>query len=123
MIDEAQCVLKLFRELLEDEGYEAILLPCPIQKAQDVEVIKPDLIIIEFIFNCKNVGWSMLQMLKTHCPTSCIPVIVCTTDAIAVERQYLSLQGIPVVYKPFDIDDLIATVRQVFALSEVALPM
>ena len=120
VVNDTQEILELFRMILEGEGYEVILSGFPIQQIQDVEAIEPDLIILDFVFGDQKLGWQMLQMLKMQRSTETIPIIVCTAALNLVREQegYLVSQGVHVIYKPFDIDHLIANVKQLLETHE-----
>ena len=120
VINDTQEILELFRMILEGEGHEVILSGFPIQQIHDVEEINPDLIILDFVFGDQKVGWQMLQMLKMQRSTESIPVIVCTAalDMVREQEGYLVSQGIHVIYKPFDIDHLIISVKQLLESRE-----
>ncbi len=120
VVNDTQEILELFRMILEGEGYEVILAGFPIQQIHDVEEIDPDLIILDFVFGDQKLGWQMLQMLKMQRSTETIPVIVCTAALNLVREQegYLVSQGVHVVYKPFDIDHLVVSVKQLLESHE-----
>ena len=120
VVNDTQEILELFRMLLEEEGYEVILSGFPIQQISDVALINPDLIILDFVFGDQKSGWQMLQMLKMHRTTASIPVIACTAalDMVREQEGYLVSQGVHVVFKPFDIDHLIANVKQLLESHE-----
>jgi len=120
VVNDTQEILELFRMLLEEEGYEVILSGFPIQQISDVERINPDLIILDFVFGDQKIGWQMLQMLKMQRSTALIPVIVCTAalDMVREQEGYLVSQGVHVVFKPFDIDHLISSVKQLLEAHE-----
>lgn len=113
VINDTQEILDLFRILLEEEGYEVILSGVPIQRVADVEQINPDLIILDLIFRQEAIGWQMLEMLRMNRTTSCIPIVICTVALKDVQEQegYLNNQSIHTVYKPFDIDILLETIK------------
>src|SRR5438105_15345467 len=113
VVNDTQEILELFRMILEGEGYEVILSGFPIQQISDVEQINPDLIILDFVFGDQKTGWQMLQMLKMQRSTAIIPVIVCTAALNMVREQegYLVSQGVHLVFKPFDIDHLLANIK------------
>ncbi|GHO92213.1 hypothetical protein KSF_022610 [Reticulibacter mediterranei] len=119
VINDTQEILEMFRMLLEDEGYEVILSSFPMQKIQEVEQINPQLIILDFIFGERKLGWQMLQLLKMQRSTASIPIIICTAAESAVRDQegYLVSQGIQIVYKPFDIDVLLLAIRRALETS------
>ena len=114
VVNDTQEILDLFRILLEDEGYEVILSSYPLQTVKQVEQIAPELIILDLMFGDEKFGFQMLEMLKLSRATMSIPVIVCTAALQAVREMegYLVSKGIAVVYKPFDIDELIKVVSQ-----------
>src|SRR6266487_5093198 len=121
VVNDTQEILELFRILLEEEeGYEVVLSGFPVQEISDVERINPDLIILDFVFGDQKSGWQMLQMLKMKRSTASIPVIVCTAALGLVREQegYLVSQGVHVVFKPFDIDQLLTSVKQVLESHE-----
>jgi DNA-binding response OmpR family regulator len=80
---------------------------------REIERIQPDLIILDYVFGGERAGWQMLQKLKMRRSTATIPIIVCTA-AIREVREiegYLRAQGIMVVAKPFNLDDLYYAIR------------
>jgi DNA-binding response OmpR family regulator len=113
VINDTQEILDLFRIMLEEEGYEVMLSGFPFQKISEVEQIDPDLIILDVIFNDEKTGWQMLQLLKMKRSTASIPVIVCTAALNAVREQegHLVSQGVHVIYKPFDIEHILTTIK------------
>jgi DNA-binding response OmpR family regulator len=113
VINDTQEILELFRNLLEEEGYEVILSGVPLQKVTDVEQIHPDLIILDILFRQEKIGWQILEMLRMNRSTASIPIIICTAALKDTQEQegYLNNQGIRIVYKPFDLDNLLDTVK------------
>jgi CheY-like chemotaxis protein len=69
---------------------------------------------LDFLFGNKQMGWQMLQALKMQRSTASIPVIACTAALEDVREQegYLVSQGVHVVYKPFDVDQLLTIIKQ-----------
>jgi len=120
VVNDTQEILELFRLLLEEEGYEVVLAGFPFQQISDIERINPDLIILDFVFGDQKTGWQMLQMLKMKRSTATIPVIACTAalDLVREQEGYLVSQGVHVVFKPFDIDQLLTSVKQVLESHE-----
>ena len=117
VVNDTQDILDLFRDMLEDEGYEIVLSSFPFKNIHDIEKIEPDLVILDFIFGNEQTGWQMLELLKLQRSTAPIPVIICTGAIHEVQEQesYLVSQGVHVVYKPFDIDHLLTIISQAIA--------
>ena len=59
-------------------------------------------------------------MLKMQRSKATIPILVCTAALKIVQEQegYLVSQGVHVVYKPFDIDDLLTNIKQLLESHE-----
>ena len=62
----------------------------------------------------------MLQMLRMQRSTASIPIIICTAalDLVREQEGYLVSQGVHVVYKPFEIDDLLTNIEQLLESQE-----
>ena len=114
IINDDQSILDLFRLLLEPEGYEVILSKVTYEDVQDIEHLHPALIILDFKLGNHNLGWTLLQKLKMYRPTKDVPLILCTAALKEVREQeeVLRQKGIPLIYKPFDIDELLQVVQQ-----------
>jgi DNA-binding response OmpR family regulator len=71
-------------------------------------------LLLGFKFARRDLGWDYLQKLKRHRGTMAIPVILCTAALNDVREQesVLLQKGIPILYKPFHIDELLALVQQ-----------
>ncbi len=121
VVNDTQEILELFRMILgEEEGYDVVLSGFPIQQINEIELIKPDLIILDLVLGDEKTGMQMLQMLKMQRATAAIPVLICTAALQIVREQegYLVSQGVHVVFKPFDIDDLLTNVKQLLESHE-----
>lgn len=113
VVNDTQEILELFRELLEGEGYEVVLYAFAVQDLDEVERHRPDLIILDYVFGAEKLGWQMLQKLKMRRTTATIPVVICTAAKREVEELegHLTAMGVGIVLKPFNVDDLLATIR------------
>ena len=114
VVNDTQDILEIFRMILESEGYRVTLSSFPLQKAADIVQLNPDLIILDVVFGEEKLGWQMLQLLKMQPATASIPIIICTASEKAVREMegYLVSKNVLVVYKPFELDDLLTAVTQ-----------
>ncbi|MFL5735537.1 MAG: two-component system response regulator [Chloroflexia bacterium] len=114
VINDTQEILELFREILQEEaGYEVHLFSFEPQMLAHVKTIQPDLVISDHVFGEEKIGWQFVQRLKMDRDTAGIPVIVCSgaiKDLKEIEG-YLMQKNIGVLYKPFDIDELLNLVE------------
>ncbi len=114
VINDDQSILDLFDLLLKDEGYEVILSTVGYKDVKDIEQLCPALIILDFKIGNHNEGWLLLQKLKMYRPTKAIPLIICTAALKEVREQEETLRqkGIPVIYKPFEIEELLLVIQK-----------
>jgi DNA-binding response OmpR family regulator len=117
VVNDTQEILELFREILEEEGYDVVLYSYAIMDMDEIEHITPDVIVLDCIFGGEKSGWQMLRKLKMRRSTATIPVIVCTaaTREVREIEGYLQSQGIALVPKPFDIDTLLDAIKRGFS--------
>ena len=113
-MNDDQAILELYQTVLEEEGYAVSLTLVEIESAKEVEQFHPDLIILDLKMGRHNAGLLLLQQLKMYRPTKDIPIIVCTAAMHEMQEQEATFQqrGIPLVYKPFDLDEFLKIVRK-----------
>ena len=114
VINDDQSILELFKLILEPEGYEVTLSTIPFAEVSDIAHLKPDLIILDIKLGMHPKRFLLLQKLRMYAPTKALPVILCTAAIREVREQeeVLRQKDIPVVYKPFDVDELLQAVHQ-----------
>jgi DNA-binding response OmpR family regulator len=122
VINEDQAILALYRNLLEGQEYHVDMCRIVFDHPNDIERLRPDLIVLDLKFGRQTVGWQMLEKLCLYRPTACVPLVVCTAPNQEAREQEGQLQqrGIHVVYKPFDLDDFLRVVND--SLTAHALP-
>ena len=114
VINDTQEILELFREILHVEaGYEVHLYSYEPQMLNHVKKVRPDLIISDHVFGEEKIGWQFIQRLKMDRETAQIPVIVCSGAVKELKEMegYLTQKNIGVLYKPFDVDELLNLVE------------
>ncbi len=122
ILDDDEDTLELFSVILQEEGYEAQLRDLLFEDLADVERLAPDLIILDLFMGAKRAGWEFLQQLKAYPATRMIPLILCTAGSLTPEQERATQeQAIPVVYKPFDLDELNYLVNHLLHSSTLTL--
>ncbi len=118
VINDDQEILTLFEEILREAGYNALLYSSAIRDLAEIERLKPDLIIIDYLIGHEDSGWQLLQKLKLRRTTATLPVIVCTaaTKLLLETSGYLLSKRVIALPKPFDIDELLAAIERALAL-------
>jgi CheY-like chemotaxis protein len=124
VVDDKNELLHLMRRVLEDEDYQVYILQDGKDAFARVKTQLPDLLILDLKLGDIS-GQDILKQLKADPIVAEIPVIVYTAAVLEAEQVTRSIesnpdlyQGVQVVQKPFDLDRLLALVKQ--ALKEPA---
>lgn len=117
-INDDQAILDLYTVALEGEGYTVSTALMVSEDAREIAKLMPDLIILDFKMGKHNTGILMLEQIRMYRPTKDIPVIICTAALKEIREQedVLLQKGIPVLYKPFDLDEFLHLVKKMVAL-------
>jgi len=113
IIDDDTSVLEMMDCAVRGEGYRVTTSLIAFEDPQDVEQLHPDLIILDFKMRGKKTGWTFLQRVRLHPPTATIPVFICTAALSDVHEKedVLRKKGVPVLYKPFSLDELLQFIQ------------
>ena len=109
VVNDTQEILELFETILSDLGYEVVLMSYAPRELDRIRKVAPDLIVLDFLMGDRELlGWQLLQKLKMDRQLEAVPVVVCTAAISYVQEQqgYLTEQGVMVVLKPFNVDQL-----------------
>src|SRR5207237_4048969 len=100
--------------LHEEAGYDVTLTSFEPQIMTHIKEIMPDLVISDHVFGEEKVGWQFIQKLKMDRETAHIAVIICSgaVNEFGDMEGYLTMNNIGVLYKPFDIDELLNLVEK-----------
>jgi len=113
VVDDAVAILDTYQEILTDEGFEVVGYGYPPDDLAEVERLDPDLIVLDLLFGGDAAGITLIQGLKANEGTAAIPVLICTA-ADRAARDWQSLLDsfhVPVVIKPFDLNEFLSVVR------------
>jgi DNA-binding response OmpR family regulator len=123
VVNDSREILELFEEILTEEGYEVDLYSYGVHDLLEVKESRPDMIILDYLIGDEGYGWQLLQKLKMDRDTEHIPVIVCSgaVKLLRVMDAWLAEKGVGVVFKPFNIDDLLVAVHKMLEGSPAVL--
>ena len=114
--------LELLRDILNDERYVATCIDADVEDevARIVES-RPDLLIIDLRMSSDgHHGWDIAQEIRREPTLDGLPVLICSGDILALESLAEDLAGVQLVRtltKPFEIDDLTASIDSLLAES------
>jgi CheY-like chemotaxis protein len=123
VVNDTQEILELFEAILDGMDLDTVLMSYAPRELDRIRQVDPDLIILDFLMGDREpLGWQLLQKLKMDRRTDAIPIVVCTGAVKAAQDQqgYLTEQGVTLVLKPFNVDQLEEAVRSALALGPTA---
>jgi DNA-binding response OmpR family regulator len=115
VVDHDTTYIDTLCEILADQGYAVVCC----RKGHEVQSMirheQPDVVILDIRRENPEAGWNALQLMRLVPATQDIPVIVCSADSqfLKANEQRLHKQGCEIVYKPFDLDELLAKITLV----------
>lgn len=115
VFDDTQEVLSLFERILTGEGYR-VNLQFHTQGEVELDLVKqfkPDLLIIDLLYPQRQIGWILIQKVRTDPQTVSLPIILCTAKSELVQQlaPQLREKQVKVVHKPFNVNELIEAVK------------
>ncbi len=112
--DDNVAINNFLCDLLHDEGYDVL---CCFSGAEAQRVIRrviPDVAILDMQMEVLDAGLHVLAWLRQHPETAAVSVIICSADApfLAAKTKAITAYGGEIVYKPFDVPHLLATIEK-----------
>ena len=112
VVDDDLIFTGLLRDFLDGEGYATVTWSEAEGALSLIRNEKPALVVLDIRMEQPHAGRHILELLKLDYETTAIPVIVCSADArfLVNNRAFLHAHAAAVLEKPFDLDELLATV-------------
>jgi CheY-like chemotaxis protein len=113
-------LLGLMDDLLSEEGYRVTLIRESRKAYQLVRDLQPDLAILDIRMGNEVTGFELVELLTLDPTTRRIPLLVASADSRALQEHQAQLahHNIPVLAKPFDLEDLLLVIRERLRLSD-----
>lgn len=115
VVNDTEEILELFTQILHYEaGYEVTTSSFQPHMIDFIKETRPDLIISDHVFGEEKIGWQFIQRLKMDRETLHTPVIICSGAVRELKEieGYLQSKNISVLFKPFDVDELLMLVER-----------
>ena len=122
ILEDDEDIRELFSIVLQEQGYEVHLHDQVFADLAEVERVAPDLLIVDVFIGAKQEGWEFVHRLKAHPPTARIPLLLCTAAKLTSEQEsFTQDHGIPILYKPFEFEELDHLVHRLIGSPPVLL--
>lgn len=110
VIDDARDFTDMVAEILHEGGHDVEVCNVSDEALSCVIREHPDLVLLDIRFgDNQDTGWDVLDQLRAHPLTTGIPVIVSSAaqDSLRSREAWLRTRDIPILPKPFDLDELL----------------
>ncbi len=114
VVNGSPVFLDIVRQLLQDESYNVTTTNFVPLSFETIEAARPDMIIIDLVLG-EHAGWDLLSQLRSAATTRDIPLLlISTTPELLAEviERHEEFGGDRHLLKPFDLDDLLETIRE-----------
>ncbi len=112
VVDDLPDFRRLMEDVLYEEGYEVTTFRCCAEVVDAIASRRPDLIITDLRLGAES-GFDLLRALQSDPVSSGIPILLCTAATLDIEEHSEEPDlSVPVLYKPFEVDDLLTRVRE-----------
>ena len=108
VVDDDESIRQIVRLCLSDEGYEVFEAANGVDALEMLPDCQPDLILLDLRMPVMD-GWEFARRYR-HGPGPHVP-IVAFVAALNAQLECADLEATSILAKPFDLDDLLAIVR------------
>lgn len=119
VVDDIPDFLELVDDVLTEAGYEVSTFVSAADAVTAARESPPDLIISDLRLGDES-GFDFLRSLLRNPETRHVPMLVCTAATMDVEEQedLPEIRAVPIIYKPFDLREFVARVRELVGNAE-----
>jgi two-component system phosphate regulon response regulator PhoB len=109
VVNDAPAVLALYRDMLEELNYEPVMMSTEAIETERIRQANPDAVLLDLTVGLQaEYGVEMAKELRADERYAAIPIVVATANADALDgsRQTLDEIGVPILLKPFSVEEL-----------------
>lgn len=114
VVNDAPAVLALYRDMLGELDYEPVLMETQGIETRRIADAHPDAVVLDLEVGLQaDYGVMMAHELRADERYAAIPIVVATANAAALDgaRQELDAIGVPILLKPFTIEQLSSSLQ------------
>ena len=120
VVNDDRAVLDLYRDILRELAYEPVAMVTTAIETERIRAHEPDAVILDLEVGSEaTYGVAMAVQLRGDVRLANIPIVVCTGNPGALDgaRRTLDDLSVPVVVKPFTIDEIASALRAPVAIN------
>jgi DNA-binding response OmpR family regulator len=109
VVNDDPGVLDLYRDILRELEYEPVAMATTAIETERIRAHEPDAVILDLEVGSEAMyGVAMATQLRDDARLANIPIVVCTGNPDALDGARVTLHdlGVPMLIKPFSIDEI-----------------
>lgn len=111
VVEDNDDLLLLFRMVLESAGYQVTTIDDGRDALEQVEKIQPQLVVMDIMMPEVN-GLEVSREIKEKSDYQYLPILLVSAIDRLQEKQLHDSKADDIIYKPFDLDCLIAKIKE-----------
>jgi DNA-binding response OmpR family regulator len=111
VVDDDRAYIDMMEDILSDEGFETVTYRSAAEARRRLPHDTPDLIIVDLWVEHVAAGSALVEWLRLEPATRCTPLLICSGDTRQLELFAPARHGVATLRKPFELDEMLATVR------------
>jgi two-component system response regulator VicR len=114
VVNDEPAILELYRDMLAELDYETVGLETTGVETDRIRAFEPDAVVLDLEVGLQaSYGIDMARQLREEQRYRNIPIVVATARADALDgaRRHLRDLGVPVLLKPFTIEQISEALR------------
>ncbi|MEM8602336.1 MAG: response regulator [Cyanobacteria bacterium P01_H01_bin.121] len=112
VVEDSTTYREMISDLLKGSGFQVEIASNGAEALGQLETLKPDLIVLDIIMPEMN-GYDFCRRVKKDPKTSDVPVVMCSSKGEEFDHYWGLKQGADAyLTKPFQPEDLLATIKQ-----------
>ena len=114
VVDDDATICDLIAEALTDSGYPVVCYANGRTLFDELDQVRPTLLILDLRLEQRPSGWEILQELRSRPTTYDLAVILSTADVQFVQEHSDDVYalGATILHKPFELDTFLGTVAR-----------
>jgi CheY-like chemotaxis protein len=109
IVDDESSIADALTLLLTDEGYRVVTAADGREGLAKMEAEKPDLALVDIMMPMMD-GYEMVHRVRENPELRRKPIIMMTAAPMSVDKR--KLNGVPVIPKPFQLQELLKLIRR-----------
>ena len=120
VVEDNDDLLLLFRLVLESAGYEVVTINNGKDALNDLAKIQPQLVLMDIMMPQVS-GLQVTRNIKQQSDYKDLPILLVSAVDRLKDEQFQDSKADGIIYKPFDLDELIAQVDRLVCSQSKAL--